>query len=123
MLERGGRIKARLINNVERSTLQFMIRNHIAENSLLYTDCHHGYRNLVDYRHDSVKHSAKEYVRGEVHTNSIEGFWSLLKRGIIGQFHKVSRKYLQDYVNEFAYRYNNRKNSGLFGELLVRMVG
>jgi len=60
--------------------------------------------------HYSVKHSAKEYVRGMCHTNSLEGFWSQLKRSINGTFHSVSRKHLQKYVNEFSYRYNRRKS-------------
>jgi transposase-like protein len=66
-----------------------------------------------DYPLDSINHSAHEYVRGLVHTASIDSFWSLLKRGIMGNFHHVSKKYLPMYVNEFAWRHNQRKNPAL----------
>jgi transposase-like protein len=58
-------------------------------------------------------------VRGSVHTNNIESFWSLIKRGVIGQYHHVSKKYLPFYLNEFSYRFNNRKNSEMFGDLIT----
>jgi transposase-like protein len=69
---------------------------------------HSGYRylNYAPYPHDVVKHSADEYVRGEVHTQSIDSFWALLKRGIIGTYHNVSKKYLPLYLNEFQWRFN-----------------
>lgn len=66
-----------------------------------------------------VHHGAGEYVHGAIHTNTIEGFWSLVKRGIIGTFHKVSKKYLPLYVNEFEFRYNNRNNSNIFGAAIA----
>jgi hypothetical protein len=62
------------------------------------------------YKHQIVNHSEKEYARGIVHTNTIEGFWSLVKRGIGGVYHNVSPKYLQSYVNEYSFRYNHRKD-------------
>ena len=62
-----------------------------------------------------VHHSRDEYVVGAIHTNTIEGFWSIVKRGIVGTFHKVSKKYLPLYVNEFEFRYNNRMNPDIFG--------
>src|SRR5712691_1701567 len=76
-----------------------------------------GYRklHLSGYPHDSVAHMRGEYVRGNVHTNSIESFWSLLKRGVIGTYHNVSRKYLPLYRNEFVFRFNNRKTEDIFG--------
>ncbi|MDQ6706426.1 MAG: IS1595 family transposase, partial [Acidobacteriota bacterium] len=84
--------------------------------SLLSTDDHRGYRFLSqDFPHGMVHHGRGEYVCGAVHTNTIEGFWSIVKRGIIGTFHKVSRKYLPLYVNEFEFRYNNRMNPDIFG--------
>jgi transposase-like protein len=66
-----------------------------------------------------VSHGKGEYVRGEVHTNNIESFWSLLKRGIMGSFHHVSKEYLPLYLNEFSYRHNNRKNSDVFADLIT----
>ncbi len=71
------------------------------------------------YLHESANHSEGEYVRGIVHTGTIDGFWSLLKRGIMGSFHHVSKKYLPLYINEFSYRYNNRDNPDMFGEAIA----
>ncbi|HWY16477.1 MAG TPA: IS1595 family transposase [Rhizomicrobium sp.] len=83
--------------------------------SLLSTDEHSAYRKLSpDYPHHAVRHHAKNYVVGAIHTNTIEGFWSIFKRGIMGTFHKVSRKYLPLYVAEFSWRYNNRMNPDIF---------
>jgi hypothetical protein len=68
------------------------------------------------YRHDTINHSQGLYVRGrDIHTNTIEGFWSIFKRGVVGTFHKVSRKYMPLYVAEFQFRYNNRNNPDIFG--------
>jgi hypothetical protein len=67
------------------------------------------------YPHATIDHAAKEYVVGAVHTQTIEGFWSLIKRGIVGSFHKLSRKYMALYVAEFQFRYNNRENADIFG--------
>ena len=65
-----------------------------------------------------MNHSEKKYVVGAIHTNTIEGFWSLIKRGVFGTYHKVSRKYLPLYVAEFQFRYNNRENEDIFGEAI-----
>src|SRR3990167_2378326 len=74
--------------------------------TILSTDDHAGYRRLMEegFRHRVVKHTRREYVRGNVHTNTMESFWSLLKRGILGTYHNVSRKYLPLYLNEFVFR-------------------
>jgi ISXO2 transposase-like protein len=69
--------------------------------------------------HDVVAHSAGQYVRGNVHTQNIESFWSLLKRGIIGTYHKVSKKYLPLSLAEFSFRFNNRKNPAMFDKLIA----
>jgi transposase-like protein len=73
----------------------------------------------MGYRHRTVNHSRAEYVRGQVHTQSIESFWSLLKRGIIGNYHKVSKKYLPLYLNEFSFRFNNRNNPAIFDAIIA----
>jgi len=73
-------------------------------------------------KHDSVKHK-EWYVRGDVHTNSIESFWALLKRGIVGQFHKVSMRHIDRYIDEFCYRHNNRNNANVFDLTISRAVG
>jgi ISXO2-like transposase domain len=83
---------------------------------LLCTDAAPGYRPLNgEYPHRTVDHRKGQYVVGAVHTQTIEGFWSLIKRGMVGTFHKVSKKYLHLYVAEFQFRYNNRFNADIFG--------
>ena len=71
------------------------------------------------YPHQVIKHTQGEYVVGAVHTNTIEGFWSILKRGVVGTYHKVSKKYLPLYVAEFQFRYNNRENVDIFGAAIA----
>lgn len=114
LLQREGNVQATVVPDVKRTTVIPIIRQALKEGSTLYTDSSHMYTPLKSvYNHASVNHVLDEYVRGEVHTNGIEGFWSLLKRGIIGTFHQVSPQHLQRYCNEFSYRYNNRKNSNI----------
>ena len=75
-----------------------------------------GYGHIVEkFPHATVDHQRHQYVVGAVHTNTIEGFWSILKRGVVGTFHKVSAKYMPLYVAEFEFRYNNRVNADMFG--------
>jgi transposase-like protein len=69
--------------------------------------------------HEVIKHGENEYVRGEVHTNSVESFWSLLKRGVLGTYHNVSKKYLPLYLAEFQYRFNNRDNKNIFFDVIA----
>ena len=90
----------------------------------LATDEHSGYRYLKwAMPHEVIKHSENEYVRGEVHTNSVESFWSLLKRGVLGTYHNVSKKYLPLYLAEFQYRFNNRENPNIFFDVIARCCG
>ena len=93
------------------------VRNAVSDKvRLVATDEAAGYQKLHQaFPHETVDHKAHEYVRGEVHTNNIETFWSLLKRGVIGTYHNVSKKYLPLYLNEFQFRHNNRKNPDIFG--------
>ena len=94
-------------------------------NSVVYTDDLPSYNKpgQKGYDHKSVPHSQKIYVVGDIHTNSIEGFWSLVKRGINGVYHSVGTEYLQSYVNEYSFRYNRRKNSKtMFEAFLDRLV-
>lgn len=74
-------------------------------------------------RHETVNHSAEEYVRGDVHTNTVEGMWSLFKRGVVGSFHHVSRKHLDRYLDEFEFRFNNRNNKFIFRDALKELLG
>ena len=97
-------------------------RNAIACPLGVYTDELRSYDtlNARGYAHSRIQHNTEVYVSGDVHTQTIEGFWSLVKRGMVGTFHKVSRKYLPLYVAEFEWRYNNRDNADIFGAVIAR---
>ena len=115
-VSRKGNVVARVIADVRADTLTTFVRESVSTKvSLLCTDQWVGYRSLKQaFPHATIDHAKGEYVVGAIHTNTIEGFWSILKRGMVGTFHKVSRKYLPLYVAEFAFRYNNRENEAIF---------
>ena len=115
-VERKGSVVARVLREANLRTMGHFVRMAVSEKvSLVATDEHSGYVGLSpDYPHEAVRHSHGEYVRGLVHTQTIDSFWSLLKRGIMGSFHHISAKYLPLYVAEFEWRYNNRKNPEIF---------
>jgi transposase-like protein len=119
VVQRKGNVVARVVANTDTVTIENFLRAALSTDvSLIATDEHSAYRNLhksADFQHGVVRHSADEYVVGVIHTNTIEGFWSLIKRRIVGTFHKVSAKYLPLYVAEFEFRYNNRENADIFG--------
>jgi IS1 family transposase len=119
-VQRKGKVVARVINAVDASTLTEFVRGAVSEKvSLLCTDAWRGYRPLSkEFPHGVVDHSKGQYVIGAIHTNTIEGFWSIFKRGVVGTFHKVSAKYMPLYVAEFQFRYNNRENEDIFGEAI-----
>jgi predicted RNA-binding Zn-ribbon protein involved in translation (DUF1610 family) len=121
-VERKGSVVARVIRHTDTATMEGFVRQAVSDKvSLIATDEHAGYRNLSkDFQHGFVRHGRGEYVAGAVHTQTIDGFWSLLKRGIMGTFHKVSAKYLPLYVAEFEFRYNNRNNPDIFGAAVAR---
>lgn len=111
MLQRQGRVKAKVVAWTDRPTLQGAIRENIEAGSTVHTDDHGAYRHMSDdYVHEVINH-AVEYVRGNVHTNSIENFWSLLKRSIKGTYVSVSPEHLQKYVEEQTFRFNERKGN------------
>lgn len=112
MVERQGKLNAKKVNDVKSSTLTPEVVAVVKESAKLYTDEWLGYAGVNKiYDHSIVKHNKSQYVNGRVHTNTIEGFWSLLKRGIFGIYHFTSKKHLQKYVDEFVFRYNTRKSS------------
>jgi len=119
-VQRKGRVVARVISSIDSATLTAFVRGAVSEKvSLLCTDQWVGYRGLdATYPHGVINHSLGQYVVGAIHTNTIEGFWSIFKRGIVGTFHKVSAKYLPLYVAEFQFRDNNRDNEDIFGEAI-----
>jgi len=120
---RKGTLVARALASVDQRTAEAFIREAVSEKvDLVATDESGLYVRLAKrgFKHEAVRHSAGEYVRGVVHTQTIDGFWSLLKRGILGTFHNVSAKYLPLYVAEFEFRYNNRNNPDIFGAAVAR---
>jgi transposase-like protein len=108
---------ARVVAHIDTQTATAFVNEAVAEKvDLVATDESGVYHRVNRHRpHQFVTHARGEYVRGLVHTQTIDGFWSLLKRGIIGTFHNVSRKYLPLYVAEFEWRYNNRTNPDILG--------
>lgn len=110
-VQRDGKLMVRQVKNIGAKTMREFVFEHIGDSARIHTDEHGGYIQLsrLGYNHQSVRHGVGEYVRGDVHTNTIEGAWSLLKRGIIGIYHSVSPKHLHRYCVEFEYRYNTRK--------------
>jgi transposase-like protein len=113
---RKGNVVARVLDRVTKKEAENFVREMVSDKvSLLATDDHLIYRDLKEYPHKAVQHQIGQYVVGAVHTNTIEGFWSIFKRGVVGTFHKVSDKYLALYVAEFQFRYNNRHNADIFG--------
>ncbi len=116
-VSRKGNVVARVVDSVDTATLTNFVRETVSRKvSLLVSDEWTGYRNLKhEYPHEVIAHTKGQYVVGAIHTNTIEGFWSIFKRGVVGTFHKVSKKYLPLYIAEFQFRYNNRENSDIFG--------
>jgi hypothetical protein len=115
-VSRKGNVVARVLDHVTRFNAETFVREMVSNKvSLLATDENPVYDNLTEYQHQTVHHAAHRYVIGAVHTNTIEGFWSIFKRGVVGTFHKVSAKYMPLYVAEFQFRYNNRFNADIFG--------
>jgi transposase-like protein len=110
VVERGGKVAALVTKDASKRSIAPIIESKVMPSSLVYTDEWSGYSGLdrKGYRHRRIAHGEKVWVVGNVHTNTIEGFWSILKRGIVGVYHSVSAKHLQAYINEYAFRYNHR---------------
>lgn len=101
-----------VVRNTSRQEIQPIVYQYVVHGSVFYSDEWSAYKGLNSvYNHEFIDHSRKQYVNGNVHTNTIEGFWSHLKRGLIGTYHSVSRKHLQKYCDEFSFKYNNCRES------------
>jgi transposase-like protein len=127
MLERGGNVQAVVVPDAKAITLVPIIHERIKPNTHLITDDWNSYKKVGPlYSHSIVKHTTSQYVtESGAHTNGIEGFWGLFKRGIIGIYHHISREHTQKYVDEFTYRYNTRElsESARFNLLLTNTAG
>jgi len=126
-IERGGNVRIRkgYGKRPSKQELHGFIRENVANNAAnIYTDTARGYMGIQDEntKHSTVNHSINEWVRGEVHTNTVESVFSLFKRSLIGSFHQVSHKHLDRYLDEFEFRFNNRRNKYLFRDVLLRLM-
>jgi len=126
--QRGGDLRFFHAADVKSGTLEKFIHENISEDvEVLFTDDFNAYRSAAkhlrkDGRHKTIRHSLKVYAKGDIHTNTIESAFSLLKRGIVGTWHKISAKHLAAYLQEMEFRFNRRKNSDLFADTLRHMV-
>src|SRR5438132_9117307 len=127
MAERGGRVRAFATPDVKITTVMPLVREFVLPKSTVYTDERNIYERVqhvpgMGYVHKRIQHNAKVYVAGDVHTNTIEGFWSLVKRGLGGVYHSVSQKYLQSYLDEYSFRYNRRASGNLIFPAMLAKV-
>ncbi len=113
MIERNGKLEVRKVINTKRNTIIPMVMKNVEQGAQIFTDEYPVYKCLPSFgfNHSTVQHADKVYVIGNCHTNTIEGFWSLAKNGIKGVYHSVSSDYLQYYLDEYAFRYNHRKDT------------
>lgn len=124
-VERGGRIRAEFVPQTEAGGIARRVSEFVMPSSVIYTDEYVGYNRpgQAFAGHRRIRHDARIYVDGDVHTQTIEGFWALLKGGLTGVYHGVSTQHLQAYLDEYAFRYNNRKSErGMFPLMLDRVL-
>jgi transposase-like protein len=125
-VERGGEIRLRVERNGESMGTygQLMAKHVDPATARLYTDSATSFQGLTDKdtTHEQVNHSAEEWVRGDVHTNTVESVWSLFKRSIVGSYHHMSVKHLESYLDEFEWRFNNRHNDYLFRDTIKALI-
>ena len=124
-VQRGGEVRIEAVPNIKKATLHaFIARNTRPDTEAIYTDELRSYLGIGDHdtRHETVRHSEEEWVVGDVHTNTVEGVWSLLKRSIVGAWHQVSAKHLDAYLSEVEFRFNNRDNPYIFETVMTRLL-
>jgi len=124
-VERGGNIRLRVERRNDRETLHgFIKKNTVPETERIMTDEWPAYRGIADHdtKHETVNHHQEEWVRGDVHANSVEGVWILFKRSVVGSYHQVSAKHLDRYLDEFEWRFNGRKNPYLFRDTMLKLL-
>lgn len=126
LVERGGKVKANVVPDVKMRTLESKIIEHVKIGTKLYSDELLSYSQIGKlYEHEAVNHGKGQYVKGDAHSNSIESFWAIFKRGYHGTYHSMSRKHLQKYVDEFVYRFNQRDSAmqEIFTDVILRVAG
>jgi transposase-like protein len=112
IIERNGKVALRYVSGETTQNMVEFVETHVAQDSTIYSDEAAAYKQLKrTYKHDNVKHALNIYVEGQVHTNTIENFWSVLKRGLYGVYHQVSDKHISRYLDEYAARFNNRSKT------------
>ncbi len=124
-VERGGSLRMKVVSVRDRKTLHNFIKTHTSpDTEAIYTDEWPPYQGIADHntRHETVNHSQEQWVCGDVHTNTVEGVWSLFKRSVVGSYHKLSAKHLDAYLDELEWRYNNRDNPYLFRDTLLKLI-
>jgi transposase-like protein len=124
-IERGGELRLRSVPDNKKKTLHGFIADTVSDDAeAIYTDQWPAYDGIADEntRHETVNHGDDEWVNGLIHTNTVESAWSLFDRAVIGSYHKLSVKHLPAYLDEFAFRFNNRENPYLFRDTLLRLV-
>jgi len=125
IVQREGEVRAQVVADTKGHTLREFIYENVQRGSKLHTDEWWGYRGLEKlFGHSIIKHNEKQYVNGDCHTNTMEGFWALISRGVMGIYHSMSNKHLQKYVDEFVFRYNTRTltESDRFNFMLSNMT-
>jgi transposase-like protein len=123
VVQRGGDVRAKKLISRGGIAIRGFVKESVEPGASLMTDEYAAYEKLAKiYAHNTVVHGEKQYVNGNVHTNSIENFWSLFKRGMIGSFHKISKKHLDRYLDEFTYRFNGREDDRLFQNTLRNLL-
>lgn len=123
--ERNGDVRLQVIPDTTRKTLHEFIRRYTdPKTKAIYTDEWPAYKGIANENtsHETVNHLRDEWVRSDVHTNNVEGIWSLFKRSVIGSYHKVSHKHLDAYLDELEWRFNNRNNDFLFRDTLLKLI-
>jgi len=124
-IQRGGAVRLKVDKRADRKTLHAFIKSVVGDGAeAIHTDEWPAYKGVGDEntRHETVNHRAEEWVRADVHTNTVEGVWSLMKRAVVGSYHQLSEKHLQSYADEMAFRFNNRENPYLFRDTLMALL-
>ncbi|KKT35486.1 MAG: hypothetical protein UW24_C0008G0025 [Parcubacteria group bacterium GW2011_GWA2_44_12] len=124
VIQRGGKVRSQRVSKVSARVLQALIKQNVKKGSHVMTDEWGAYFGLEkkDYKHIAVNHGTGQYVIGNAHTNTIESFWALLKRGIMGQYHHVTTKHLNRYMDEFCFWHNGRNNDDIFETVILKAV-